>query len=238
MFLVHLGAALLVLAAGCLAPPCGMQPPPPASMSADARTVQKQTIAAIERRGGSVVLDGTNPNKPVVTRADLHSIRNAQAILTSLGPLTSLRVLNLYDTGFGDADLRLLHGLEELHTLNLSGTNVTDAGLEELASLPKLRVLELNQTRITDAGLQRLRTLPTLRELGLAGSRVTNAGLAEIGRMKDLEQLSLGGGGITDAGLDQLRGLRHLKRLVLCGSVTGPAVEDLRVAMPWVVIIH
>jgi hypothetical protein len=231
--------ALVILACGCMAEPVGVQRPSPA-LPSDVWAVQKQTIATIERRGGSVRLDKTDPKHPLVTTADLHSIRDVTPILASLGPLTSLTDLKLYDTGFTDADLSRLRYLEALHTLNLSATNVTDAGLAELATLPKLRVLQLNQTRVTEAGLPHLSRLPNLRELGLCGSQITDSGLVELGKMKDLEKLSLGGAAITDRGLDHLKGLRRLRYLFLGhGSrITASAVEDLRVALPQAKILH
>src|SRR5215469_3597712 len=160
-----------VLAAGCMNGPSGVRPPP----AAEVKSGPEKAIADVKRHGGDVKVDSAAEGKPVVS-ADLHRLRDAGAVLVSLGPLTKVRVLNLYDTGFTDADLERLRGLAELDTLNLSATQVTDAGLPLLQGLPRLRVLRLNHTAVSDAGVQALRGLPELRELSLVNTRVTDAG--------------------------------------------------------------
>jgi Leucine-rich repeat (LRR) protein len=218
----------LLLAAGCMNGPSGVRPTPAAGLKAG----PEQAIAAVKSRGGDVKVDTAGEGKPVVS-ADLHRMRDAGAVLVSLGPLTKARALNLYDTGFTDADLERLRGLPELETLNLSATQVTDAGLPLLQGLPKLRVLRLNNTAVSDAGLQALRGLTELRELSLVNTRVTDEGLAYLGGLKHLEKLALGGPAVTDRGLASLRGLPQLRDLDLFGTrVTEAGVGQLKAALP------
>ncbi len=217
-----------VLAAGCMNGPSGVRPPPAAGMKAG----PEQAIAAVKSRGGDVKVDTAAEGKPVVS-ADLHRLRDAPGVLVSLGPLTKVRALNLYDTGFTDADLERLRGLPELDTLNLSATQVTDAGLPLLQGLPKLRVLRLNNTAVSDAGLQALRGLGELRDLSLVNTRVTDEGLAALVGMKRLERLALGGPAITDRGLAALRGLPQLRDLDLFGTrVSDAGITQLKAALP------
>src|SRR5205085_3213788 len=128
---------------GCVnGPPVGRRPP-----AGGVKAGRGRAAAAVKGGGGDVRVDTAAEGKPVVS-ADLHRLRDANAVLVSLGPLTKVRALNLYDTGFTDADLERLRGLPELETLNLSATQVTDAGLPLLQGLPKLRVLRLNNTAV------------------------------------------------------------------------------------------
>ena len=69
-----------------------------------------------------------------------------------LPQMTSLKRLNLSNTGISDQLLDIIGGLENLEYLNLYGTEVTDKGLEKLAGLGKLEKLYLWKTKATPEG--------------------------------------------------------------------------------------
>ena len=79
--------------------------------------VQDQAIAAIQEMGGSVAIDETNPNKPVVG-------------------------VNFVGTKVTDDGLEHLKVLTSLKTLYLINTNVTDDGVKKLqTALPNCEIV-------------------------------------------------------------------------------------------------
>ena len=113
-------------------------------------------VKAVEKLGGSVARDDTDPNRPVV------------AVSFVAVPVT-------------DRELKCLAPLKRLKTLDLAVClGVTDAGLKELATLKRLQELNLSYTGATDAGLKRLEKLKGLLRLNLRGDRVTADGVAAL----------------------------------------------------------
>ena len=224
---------LLPLAVGCKSHPTAATKSPPSGVPPEMAEMAKkrqETLAEIKKRGGVLQVDSDDPAKPVLV-ADLHGFHNVAATLDTLGPLTRLRDLNLYDTSVTDADLQRLRGLPELQTLNLSATKITDAGLATLLTLPNLHALFLNQTKITDAGLQTLRSMPGLTDLAVYDTKVTDEGVAQLRNFPTLHKLTLGGGSITDRGVKQLTALRQLKELTILSSrVSNSTLEELKLA--------
>jgi hypothetical protein len=144
---------------------------------------QRLAVAAVNRRGGSVLFDDqrirvTPPTVPrwlerLVGRDYFHEV-----VWADLGGT------DLTDPGLSD-----LAGLAGLQGLVLSGTRVDDAGLVSLRRLPRLRRLYLDQTRIGDAGLAHLEGLKELEELDLHDTRVTDAGIERLQRALPLVKI-------------------------------------------------
>jgi hypothetical protein len=204
-----LALTVATLTGGCLnevrlpAVPQGEQTPDPA------RSVK--VIEAVRRQGWEVIQDDKAADKPIVG-LDLHGVRNAAAVLDALGPLPKLHRLNLYDAGFGDADLPRLRAFPELVELNLNDTAVSDEGVRQLAELTSLRELHLARSGVTDAGLAHLVRLKNLEKLSL-GNGITDGGLAHLKMLTGLRELHLTGSGVTDAGVAELH--QALPRLVV-----------------------
>lgn len=168
---------------------------------------EAEAVKRIERLGGQVVYDETEPGRPVihVSFAFASTRKKGLAVLTD-------RLLGI-TTQLTDADLKNIAQLKHLQTLDLSGTNVTDAGLEELAEFTQLQTLHLDGTSVTDAGLKELAGLNHLQTLGLAETGVTGAGLKELSGLTELQHLYLNTFCLTDAGLKNLRGFTQLQTL-------------------------
>jgi hypothetical protein len=143
--------------------------------------------------------------KNAVISIDLHRTKTADADLTQLADLKSLRTLNLYGTKITDAGLQSLSGLTNLQTLYLSGTAVTDAGLQNLQGLKKLNELGLNQTRVTDQGLVYLQGLTNLHSLSLVSTGVTDQGVQQLKTMRSLKHLFVGHTKISANGIEELK---------------------------------
>jgi hypothetical protein len=94
-----------------------------------------------------------------------------------VGKLTNLVLLDLAETGVGDAGVAHLKGLTKLSDLDLWDTRVGDAGMPAVASLPALTRLVLKNSRVTDAGVAKLAGLEKLATLDLGGTKVTDAAL-------------------------------------------------------------
>ncbi len=122
-----------------------------------------------------------------------------------LANLTEIEILNVGETGFGDADLMNLAGHRHLHTLNLNAAAVTDAGLVHLANIPNLDNLNLTKTAVTSAGIAHLTQLPNLRYLHLIATAVDDDAIPHLLQMKSLVQIFLTGSAITAEGVERLR---------------------------------
>jgi Leucine-rich repeat (LRR) protein len=222
----------LLLLAGCLAPNSSFE-----DKHSSAVAWRKQVITEIRDRHGIVdVLPGDKDS--LVISVDIHGFHDAAKLLVALDPLSKLNKLNLYNTGFTDADLDLLHGDVHLTDLNLNGNPITDIGVGKLRELTNLQKLLLHNTKVTDQGVAVVRELPNLDELSLGG-HVTDAGVAQLHDLKKLRDLSLQGSGITDECLPSLKTLTGLKHLVLDGThISKDGIQDLHKAMPSLQIVH
>ena len=157
----------------------------------------------------------------------------------SVGALTGLRRLVLWDTPVTDAAIFGLHRLHELEMLDLCQTGVGDPGVEALADLANLRWLSLTATRITDTGVASLSHLPELRRLSLAGTAVTEAGLVALTWLDDLRWLSLGDTAVTDAAVPILAACTALTHLGVAGSkITRAGRQHFTALRPDVELIN
>ena len=197
--------------------------------AAERNAGQARAVAEIEKLGGRVTVDETNPGKPV------NSVILAGSNVTDEGlahveGLTQLQHLELASTKVTDVGLGHLKGLTQLLSLNLQFTKVSDAGLEHLKGLTNLKSLCLRGTQVTDAGLEHLKGLTELETLALGNRKVT---LEHRKRLTELETLALGNTKVTDAGLEHLKGLTNLQWLTLGRSkVTDVGVQGLKKALP------
>ncbi|GAB5364499.1 hypothetical protein AAMO2058_000975800 [Amorphochlora amoebiformis] len=150
------------------------------------------------------------------------------------GCASTLRSLNLSQTGLSDDGLRALGGSNCLKTLDVAyNPSITDAGvIEGVPRLPCIDALIISYTSVGDQTLEFLARRsnsktgsstsapPSLRVLKIAGSGVSDVGVRAIvsSRLREsLEGLDLGGPGITDAGARALAstGLPRARRLNL-----------------------
>jgi len=142
-------------------------------------TSKDDAIAAVERLGGEVRIDGEKPSQPVWSVDFQGSAITAQD-LRLLSSFPDLETLNLVDTPLDDEGLQHVAGCQRLKELDLSGTKITDAGLTRLAALEELTTLGLNRTAITDAGLLSLAPLKKLSPPAVFEAQVTDAGLQRL----------------------------------------------------------
>lgn len=120
-----------------------------------------------------------------------------------------------------DDDLETIGALSDLTELKLWESVISDAGLVHLAGLRKLECLELgyHQDRIsslshlpiTDDGLACLAGLRRLKYLNLSGSSIRGEGLRHLKGLTELEDLDLGETKLTDAALPYLAQFPRLK---------------------------
>lgn len=120
--------AVVWLALGCSRAPG----PTPAPVPAPAPAVTEESaIAFVEKLGGTVTRDETQPGRPVID-------------------------VSLRGTNATDADLKEIAPFKNLTTLDLSLAPVTGAGMKELAPFKNLTYLFLADTKVTDEGMKEL----------------------------------------------------------------------------------
>ena len=115
---------------------------------------QDQLIATIQRMGGSVTIDDTRPDKPVV-KVHLYKGKTAGIGLEPLTKLSEVNWIGLHASDITEADLAYLQRWHKLKRLGLVETHLTDASLENLRGLTTLEELYLGENAITDAGVER-----------------------------------------------------------------------------------
>lgn len=153
---------------------------------------------------------------------DLHSLvvqcgldkraRASNGYMTSVGRLTGLKVLDIYDSNINSRGLYEIRGLEQLERLSL-GEGITNAGMRVVANLKSLKGLHLKGCRITDVGLGKICKNLLLEELALSGKKLSNEGLAHLSKISTLRYLLLGGNNFTDDGMAYLKDVSLLKTL-------------------------
>lgn len=125
---------------------------------------EDRAVAVIERAGGRVVRDESQPGKPVVS------------VFLSGKTIT-------------DEEVKILAAFKELRRLEINDCpKLTDAGIKELSGLGKLTELRMTEfNKITDVGLS---ALQQLKDVDFYHARfVSEKGLQQL---KRLEKLSFG----------------------------------------------
>ncbi|MBW8034243.1 MAG: hypothetical protein FVQ79_00830 [Planctomycetes bacterium] len=153
---------------------------------------------------------------------DLHSLtlqcggnkrfRADNSYMKSVGRLTGLKVLDIYDSNVTSRGLFEIRKLGELQRLSL-GEGITNSGMRVVANLKSLKALYLNGCRITDLGLAKVCENLSLAELALSGEKLSDEGLAHLSKIRTLEYLMLSGNNFTDAGMAHLKNVPSLKTL-------------------------
>jgi hypothetical protein len=227
---------LMLLQAGCVTT-TGLPEDKPDESRSEAVARRNKAVADIRARQGIVdVVPGDKDS--LVASIDIHGFRDPAKLLVALKPLSKLNKLNVYRTGFTDAELDVLRGATSLTELNLNGNSITDTGLDKLRELTSLHKLLLHNTKVTDQGMATIREFPNLEELSLGG-HITDAGVAQLHDLKKLKDLSLQGSGITDECLPTLKTLRGLKHLVLASThISKDGIQELQKALPSLQIVH
>ncbi len=96
------------------------------------------------------------------------------AFLPHLKQYTSLKILDLANTSFGDEQMAELAVFSDLKLLRLNNTSISDAGVQHLAALSNLEELYLFNTDVTDKCLEFLGGLTRLKYLCLSQTAVTD----------------------------------------------------------------
>jgi hypothetical protein len=199
-------------------------------------------VAAIRKRGGTVVVDDQRPGKPVV-RAELTGPDVRDAEMKHVSVLAALQHLTLRKTAITADGLHQLHGLTDLRSLGLSGCgevwlilrpspfdHVQERVpfLQHLAGMTRLEELDLSWTSTIDTDLADLKKLPRLRSLNLNHTQIRGAGMSHLGELPSLQTLRLAYTGTHDADLKHLEPLKALRDLDLENTwVTDAGLEAL-----------
>jgi hypothetical protein len=136
-----------------------------------------------------------------------------------LAEFGDLETLEMWYTGFSDADVPTLAAHPKLKTLSLPfNPAFTDQGLKSVAELVSLERLELAATGVTNEGLREIARLPKLQFLGLERSAVTSPGLVHLRPLQSLRFLGLTFTDVDDSGLEAIAELRGLETICLSNT--------------------
>lgn len=104
--------------------------------------------AWMQSRFGDNELAVLAPIADHIVTADFSSTSITDKSASGIAAMKHLRVLRLMHTHIGDVSMRSLGPLSELESLSLFDTPVTLAGLDALARLPKLQRIYVNGTKV------------------------------------------------------------------------------------------
>lgn len=185
-----------------------------------------EALASIKSSGGRVAIVDRQPDFPWGFWAhqyglDYYGLSDQLSDadfrhLEKLGP-TSLRSLDLANTGVTDENLRLIGRFTTLESLSLA--NDTYASGAVIRSKP--------QNHISDEGLSNLAGLSSLHGIDLRGTQITDKGLATLASLKHLQWVQLDGTKVTGSGLSSLKSLPRLSMLELNGCKLDKAAFEL-----------
>lgn len=155
----------------------------------------------------------------------------SDADVPTLDAHPNLKTLGLeFNPGITDQGLKSIAKFDSLEGLQLAATGITDQGLSEISRLPKLQGLGLERTAVTSSGLVHLRQLQSLRYLGLTFTNVDDSGLGAIAELRGLENISLANTKVRGLGLGALAELPKLETLSLrgCNLEDGSGLAKLK----------
>ena len=201
---------------------------------------QRDTVAAIERSGGTVWYDWEwKDDRPIPNGKPRWPKWLVDRVgVDYFGHVVSV-VFAAQDGRLSDSELAAVRPVGRLENLYLSSSSVTDAGLSQIEDQSSLESLWLDFSQVSDGGLSHLKRLTSLKRLCLCGTKVTDAGVAQLKGLANLEGLDLRGTMVTDGAITHLRELKRLRWLYLTGSEVTPAgVQSLQEAFPQLAILR
>ena len=163
----------------------------------------QQSLDAIEKMGGHVVVDRSDPDRRL--SVSLRGVRVRGRDLSHLPPLGNVRVLNIQGIREADEGMEYLQELPALQEIYLGLSSVSDSGLKSLAKLKSLRVLELAGTQVSDSGMEELKSMISLRKLNLSSAKISDKGLVPLQELCNLEELDLRGTTVSSGGVQALK---------------------------------
>jgi hypothetical protein len=175
--------------------------------SIGASASQDEAIETIQKLGGTVEVDTTQPGKPVI-KVDLHQTTISDRDLAVLTAFPDLQILDLRLTGVGDEGVAHLKNLTKLRFLNLFRSQLTDTGLTYLNRMSELETLLIGGTKVSDKGMVHLKSFKKLKKVSLFDTQVGDAGLDQLAGLAKLQVLLLGKSQVTEAGIKRIEAAR------------------------------
>ncbi|CAL5345302.1 unnamed protein product [Camellia sinensis] len=156
------------------------------------------------------------------------------SILPSLGVLSSLKTLSLYENRLnGSIDIGEFRNMNNLEKLDLSYNSIEDIkGLERLHVLGKLELLDLSYNSFNNGIVPSLGVLSSLKTLNLQSNYLNGSiDIGEFHNMSNLEELDL-----SENHIDSIKGLKSLSKLKMLnlrwnelkGLVTSNGLDGLK----------
>jgi Leucine-rich repeat (LRR) protein len=208
--------------------PCGMY-------IASARR-QAQTVAAIQRLGGSVVYvpreqdeaRGVDEQPPPLAAWLIQNL--GQDVVESVTmaflryPSASEPARDEEEWARINDDLATRLGeLSHLESLTIKKIpHFTDNHLAHLAGLNRMRWLTLSDTSLDGESLRHLKGMKQLESLDLLGIPIRDRDLANLAGLTNLKSLSISGNLVTDEGLQHLSSLKRLTMLNIRNTGRSP----------------
>ena len=162
-----------------------------------------------EWNGVTTVADGR------VTELNLGRNGLSGSLPSSLGILTELQVLHLFDNELKGTIPPSLINLPKLRELWLDGNDLTGSLPSSIDDTSELRELFLDFNKLSGSIPPSISDLTKLEILSLTGNELSGSIPASLGNMSNLETLTLGGNGLNGTIPPSLGNLSNLERLSL-----------------------
>ena len=161
-----------------------------------------------------------------VTRLDLSTNRLSGSLPSSLGNLTNLEVLWLYDNQLSGSLPSSLGNLTNLEVLDLSSNQLSGSIPSELGRLTKLEWLGLYENQLSGSLPSSLGNLTNLEGLGLASNQLSGSIPSELGRLTNLEVLDLSTNRLSGSLPSSLGNLTNLEGLYLSSNQLSGSIPS------------
>jgi Leucine-rich repeat (LRR) protein len=190
---------------------------------------ESKDVARIEMAGGDVTVD-ESLTEPARLRVTFKRLDGKTA--TALRGNKRIAALIVEDaSAVGDPTMATIGTLSNLRELSLFQSSMTNAGLNSLKGLKELRKLYLIDAKVSDAGVSLLKGNDRLEELDLSGTMITSAAGTTFKTLTDLKLLAVNKTRFGDAGAVQLKGLTDLKKLeAVAAEISEKAAKTLEEA--------
>ena len=146
--------------------------------------------------------------------------------LAALSQASTLRFLNVSNTGAGNDTLALLRHWPLLETLHIASGKITDAGLQQLSEAPRLREFHFGSAEVTDVGVAAIcDRFPNLTSFFFADAKPSTLEL--LTKLKYLRELKCPGSALSADAVASLAKHPQLDRLHIWGGINEPTLRAI-----------
>lgn len=155
---------------------------------------------------------------------------NPELLITSIGKMKNLHILNLTRTILPDDKITNLDALKSLQTLCLANTEYNSTSLSKCQFLRHIQSLDLENGEKLLPVLEKLKQCNRMDSLVLSKCALDNDEIKAVSEMTKLKKLTLSKSNLSNSDLKQLTSLSRLEELNLekCSKLDSSCMQSLK----------